>query len=164
MKIEDRLLFLRYALPCASTLVKRGNVTQEYINRLIVLVSQGKVPKEDVENMFKVANAMCESIAERMGKSAIDADVIRQYFLLEHSKVVDDRYQLMKDFNPVDCRVYAGRVLKVNDGYALVKTRLGKKLCSTVFAKKVKKGEEVAVHFDFIVEKIPAELARRMEK
>lgn len=164
MKINDRLLFLRYALPCASTLVRRGNVTQEYIDRLTSLVSQGKVPKEDAESMFKVANAMCESVAERMGKSAIDADVIRQYFLLEHSKVVDDRYRLMGDFNPIDCKTYAGRVLKVNDGNALVETRLGKKLYSTVFAKEVKEGEEVAVHFSFIVEKIPAELARRMNE
>ncbi len=163
MRIEDRPLFLKYALPCASTLVKRGNVTQERVEKLKQLVSEGKVPEENVERMFKVANAMCESIAERMGKNAIDAEVIRQYFLLEHSKVVDDRYKLMGDFNPVDCKTYAGRVIETSDGSAVVETRLGRKNYKSLFAKDVKKGDIVAVHFDYIVEKIDDKMAKKMK-
>lgn len=162
MKIEDRLLFLKYALPCASTLVKRKKVTQEYVEELMHLVSDGKVPKENAESMFKVANAMCDSIATRMGKTAIDAEVIRQYFLLEHNKVVDDRYELMGDFNPMDCKTYAGKVLEISDGSAIVETRLGRKKYKNLFAKGVKKGDVVAVHFSYIVEKIDNKIAKQM--
>jgi hydrogenase maturation factor len=161
---EDRLLFLRYALPCAGTLVKRGNVTKEYIDRLVEQVSQNMVPEGNPEAIFKVANAMCDSVAERMGKSSTDAEVIRRYFLFEHAKVVDDRFELMKDFNPVDCRTYPGRVVLVGDGSAVVETVLGRKEYRTVFAKDVKEGNAVVVHFDFVIEKITESTAEMMRK
>ncbi len=159
---EDRLLFLRYALPCAGTLVKRGNVTKQYVDRLVEQVSRNEAPGAGAENMFKVANAMCDSIAERMGKPSTDAEVIRRYFLFEHSRVVDDRFNLMKDFNPVDCRTYAGRVIRAGDGSAVVETRLGQKVYRTIFAKDVRKNDMVVVHFDFVVEKVSKEVAERM--
>lgn len=162
MRIKDRLLFLKYALPCAGTLVKRGKVSQEYIDTLVRLVAEGNVPEEDAEKIFRVATAMCDAIGSRMGKGAVDCDVIRQYFLLEHSEVVDDRYKLMGDFNPTDCKTYAGKVLEVDGDSALIETRLGKKEYRTVFAKGVRSGDMVVVHFDFIVEKVPDGFRERM--
>jgi hydrogenase maturation factor len=164
MEIDDRLLFLKYALPCASTLVSRGNTTQAYIDKLIRMVSQGKVPKEKAEKMFKVANVMCDHWAKKMHKDVIDDSVIRKYFLLEHSQVVDDRYELMKDFNPVDCKTYPGKVMKVNGSSAMVKTRLGTKRYRTTFAKEVKEGDVVVVHYDFIIEKAPKRYVNKMNK
>lgn len=164
MRIDDRLLFLRYALPCAGTLVKRGVVSQGQVNGMISLVSKNRLPPEGAEGIFKVANAMCTVIARRMGKESIDADVIRQYFLLEHSRVVDDRFELMGDFNPVDCKTYAGKVVEAGADSALVKTTLGERRYKMVFAKDVKKGDNVAVHFDFVIEKIPDSIVKRMNE
>jgi len=162
MKIKDRLLFLKYALPCAGTLVGRGVVPQSYVDRLVAMVSENKVPRDDAESVFKVANMMCTSIAQRMGKKSIDAEVIRTYFLLEHNKVVEDRFEIMGDFNPVDCKTYVGRIVKENDGLAVVETILGKRGYKTVFARDVKKNDKVAVHFDFIIEKLSDEMAEKM--
>ncbi len=164
MIIKDRLLFLKYALPCAGTLVKRGNTTKEHVESLVELVSNGKVPEENAEAMFKVANAMCDSIGRRMGKESVDCDVIRQYFLLEHSEVVDDRYELMRDFNPVDCKTYPGRVISVGSGNALVETKLGRKKYKTTFMKGVKEGDTVVVHWNYIIEKPPKEYVTKMAK
>lgn len=163
MEIEDRELFLKYALPCASTLVKRGSVTQDHIDNLIVMVSNGQMPKENAEEMFKVATAVCGHIAERMNKQKIDTEVVRQYFLFEHSPVVDQRYDLMHDFNPVDCKTYTGVVSKTENGYAIVRTSLGERKYKTVFARDVKENDKVVVHFDFIIEKISDETAEKME-
>lgn len=140
MIVKDRLLFLKYALPCAGTLVKRGKVSQEYVDSLIKQVSNNKVPKEDVEKIFKVAFAMCSKIAAEMKKDSIDSEVIRRYFIDEHSKVVDERFELMGDFNPEDCKTYTGKVLEVDGDSALIKTSLGKKKYKTIFAKDIKKG------------------------
>ncbi len=162
MKIEsgeDRLLFLRYALPCAGTLVKRGNVSKEYIDSLVGMVAEGIPPTENAEQMFKVANAMCDSVADRMRKPSVDAEVIRRYFLFEHSKVVDDRFELMKDFNPVDCRTYAGKVVDMAGESAVVETILGRKRYRTPFVRDLKEGEDVVVHFDFVVERLPTDVA-----
>ena len=163
MEIEDRALFLKYALPCAGTLVKRGVVSQAHVDHLVALVSEGHVPVEKEEEMFKVANAMCKHIAERMGKPKIDSEVIREYFLLEHSKVVDERYELMRDFNPVDCRTYAGVVLKIEEGHATVRTNLGERVYRTTFARDLKENDKVAVHFDFVIEKISNQTAKKMQ-
>ena len=163
MRISDRLLFLKYALPCASTLVRRGNVKQEYLDSLILMVSDNRVPKENAEEMFRVANAMCESIAARMKKSSIDTEVIRQYFVMEHSKVVDDRYELMRDFNPVDCRTYTGEVVSLEDGEAVVSTVLGNRRYKTLFAKDIKKNDKVIVHYDYVIEKLPEAIAEKMQ-
>ncbi len=164
MKIKDRALFLKYALPCASTLVKRGNVSQDYIDYLIALVSEGKLPKENAEAIFKIAIAMCDNVATRMKKKSVDTDVIRRYFLLEHSKVVDDRFKLMGDFNPVDCNTYLGTVEEVGSNSATVKTILGKRKYKTVFCKSLKKGDKVVVHYDFIIERPPARFITGMSK
>jgi hypothetical protein len=163
MQVEDRLLFLKYALPCAGTLVKRGAISQERVDNMVKMVSDGKLPEEGAEGVFKVAFAMCSIIAMRMGKKSIDADVIRQYFLMEHSKVVEDRFEYMRDFNPVACKTYAGKVVEAGKDSAVVRTALGEKEYRTVFARDVKKGDEVAVHYNFIIERIPDSTARRMK-
>ena len=164
MIVKDRLLFLKYALPCAGTLVRRGNVTQERISDLVGLVSRGEVPEEQAEGMFKVAMAMCASIADRMGRNSIDAQVIRTYFLLEHSEVVDDRYRLMKDFDPVACRTYAGRVVDAAAGRATEETSLGSKTYRTDLSGALKAGDAVVVHWDFVVERPPAEFYEKMRR
>lgn len=164
MNGEDRLLFLRYALPCASTLVRRGNVTQDHVSNLTKMVSQNKIPPEGSESMFVVANAMCDKIAKRMGKSQVDSEVIRTYFLLEHSEVVDDRFKLMKDFNPVDCKTYPGKVISTGSQTAVVETSLGRKDCKMIFAPDVKEGDDVVVHYDYIIERITSETAQKMSQ
>ncbi len=162
MMIKDRLLFLKYALPCAGTLINRGKVSKEYVDELKEMVSVGNLPKDDAEKMFKVAIAMCDSFAERMGKEYVDEEVIRRYFLLEHDKVVDERYELMHDFNPTDCKTHSGKVIAMRGRVAEVETELGKREYDTRFASYVKEGDTVAVHFDFIVEKISEEVAAKM--
>ena len=71
LPVENRLLFLKYALPCAGTLVNRGLVQRSYIDSLIVLVSHEKLPAEHAEELFKTANVMCDVIATRMGKKTM---------------------------------------------------------------------------------------------
>jgi hydrogenase maturation factor len=162
MNAEDRILFLRYALPCASTLVKRGSTTQENVDRMTGMVSEGIAPEDGAEKIFKVAIAMCNSIARRMGKDTIDAEVIRRYFLMEHSEVVDERYGLMGDFDPVACKTYPGKVISTDGGFAVVETRLGSMRYKTVLARDTKEGDLVSVHYDFVIEKIDAQTAEEM--
>jgi hypothetical protein len=154
MKVKDRILFLKYALPCAGTLVKRGKVSQEHIDKIIEQISNNQVPKEEVEKKFKVAFAMCSNLAKEMKKDSINEEVIRRYFISEHDKTVDERFKLMGDFDPVACKTRIGKVLEVDKEFAVVETSLGKKKYKTVFTKDIKKEDNVIVHFDFVVEKV----------
>lgn len=167
-KREDTVLFLRYALPCArDNLVKRGTWSPAELEKAIASVSENKVPAGKVENRFPVANAMCESIAEEKGKSEVDAAVIREYFLLRHNGVIEKRVanrETPKGFDKLACMTRAGRVLKVGEGFAIVETDLGKKRYKTNFARGLKEGDAVAVHFDYVSEKIDEETAKEMQR
>lgn len=162
MLIKDRLLFLKYALPCARTLVKRGKISQENVNSAIRQVAENNVPETKIEGIFKVAKFECSRLAKKAGKTCIDSGTIRRYFLLEHNKIVDERFELMKDFDPSACKTYAGQVARISRGSALVETPLGRKRYKTDFCKDVKKNDSVAVHFDYIIERISDTMARRM--
>jgi len=54
MIIKDRLLFLKYALPCACTLVKRGKILQSEVDRAVRLVAAGKVPEKGFEKECQI--------------------------------------------------------------------------------------------------------------
>lgn len=163
MNPNDRILFLKYALPCATTLVKRGTASQENVSDMIVQVSKGIAPQDGSERIFVVANAMCNLIRREKGKNEIDAEVIREYFLLRHSQVVDERFELMKDFNPVDCKTYAGTVIEVENDFAIVETKIGRKKCKITFVRDVAKWDLVVIHYDYIIERIDEKMAKAMQ-
>lgn len=162
MEIKNRELFFRYALPCAQTFVKRGKITQRFLDDIISKFSMGKELPKGFENTFVVAVSMLKIIAKKMGKEEIDDEVIRQYYLVDHDKVVDKRYEEMRDFNPMMCRVRIGKVIKVDGKIAKVKTEIGEYEYRTDFVKDLKEGDIVTVHYDFISEKISEDLLKNI--
>ncbi len=165
MNIEEnsRVLFMKYALPCAGTLVRRGKVSREYIDRLIDIVkNNGKIPK-DAEKIFVVAFSACSLIAMDSGKSSIDSDIIREYFLLRHDDVIDRRYEEMGDFDPEACRTRSGIVGSVGDDFAVVNTPLGKGKYRTDFVSDIRRNDVVVTHWNFVVEKIDKNTVERMK-
>jgi hypothetical protein len=162
MNPEARLIFMKYAIPCSGTIVSRGKMTREKVDGLTAMVAEGVAPDDGSEKLFPIADAMCNLIARQMGKEEVDVDVVREYFLFRHSQVVDERYELMRDFDPAACRTYPGVVVSAEGGRAVVRTELGEKSYDTVLAKGVGKGENVSVHFDFVVERISEKTAEKM--
>lgn len=164
---KDRLLFLKYAVPCATTLVQRKTISKKNFEELLENVKNGKTPSGEPEKIFKVAYAMCSSKALAKNKE-IDAKTIRDYFWLGHDAVVDERFGLMRDFDPGHCKTFPGIVTQTNGEKAMVKTSLGKVECSTAFEKKAKKNDFVVVHRGYIVEKVgkktALEIARKTKK
>ncbi len=160
MNISDRILFLKYALPCAGTLVKRGSVSQEEWDDSIRNLSNGHA-KPGAENTFKVATAFCTLMAKDAGESEISENTIRRYFLSEHDTVVDRRAEEMGDFLPDDCRIYAGKVADVAENRAIVETQRGKLEYRTDFCK-VREGDTVVVHWDFVVEHVDLDTAKAL--
>lgn len=162
LPIEDRELFLRYAVPCGQVLVKRGDLREEVLDHLSESVSQGRRIDVPVENIFKVASRMCTIIAKRMGKDSIDAEVIRKYFLREHDKAIEWRRRIKPDINVRDCSVKAGKIKRIADGSAVVKTKMGELVCKTDFDRKLRESDWVSVHYDYIGEKLKRHYLNRM--
>ena len=164
LPIKDKELFLRYAIPCGEVLVKRGELKEELLKNLNDSVANGRKIDVPVEDIFKVASRMCTIIAKRMGKKEIDEDVIRKYFLLEHEKAIIWRKKIYPDLSVRDCKVYPGRVLKIDEDGALVRTPIGERKLRTDFSGDLKKGDRVSAHYGYVAEKIKPWHARRMIK
>ncbi len=160
MEISDKLLFWKYALPCA---VPSKAAVKEDADRMIATVSKGNIPEEDLRSIFPIAPRLCEATAVKLGKKVIDASVIRVYFLLRHNEVVDASASQVNDYDPEDCKTYSGIVTNTDGVLAEVETTRGIREYRTDFCMNVKKGDRVVVHFDFIVEKISDSLSERMD-
>jgi len=159
----DRMLFMKYALPCAGTLVKRCSITQEEWDSLIDTVRRNRTIPKDAEKIFKVAFAACSLIALDCSKSEIDEEVIREYYLFGHDEMIDKRYEEMGDFDPDMCRIRPGIVKSFENGFATVENVHGLRKYRTDYCD-VKRNDVVATHWNFVVEKIPEETAERMKK
>lgn len=164
VKIKNRLLFFKYAVPCAETLVKRGQKDQIFVDDLVKRISENKKIQNKCEENFKVAYAMCKLLAKRKHKKEIDDEIIREYYLFNHDEMVDKRFEQMGDFDPTECRVYSGKVIGIVDGMARVKTILGIKKYKIDYNQNLKIGEFVTVHRKFVVEVISQKLAEELHK
>lgn len=84
---EAKSLFFRYAIPCARVFVKRKIINQKEFDELVEYVSNSKQIPESAENNFKLALRMCDRVANGLGKTKIDEEVVRRYFWFDHDGV-----------------------------------------------------------------------------
>jgi len=164
LPIRNKELFLKYAIPCGEVLVCRGELKRELLDKLREATASGQEADVPVEEVFKVAARMCTIIAKRMGKKAIDDEVIRRYFLIEHEKAIRWRKRIYPDLSVRDCKVYPGRVLKIDEDGALVRTPIGERKLRTDFSGDLKKGDRVSAHYGYVAEKIKGPYVGRMLK
>ena len=158
---EDKLLFLKYAIPCGMTLVNRGDITMEHLDALREKAASGQIGDVDPEETFKIAVRMCYLTAKKMGKEAIDSDVIRRYFWHDHEDAIEWRAQVFSDVRLDTCKIYAGRVERTGD-HATVRTSLGSMEFRKDFVPDVREGDTVVTHYDHVIERISGESAREL--
>ena len=159
VEINDFVLFLRYALPCAETLVKRGWVGRDVVElELEHAAVTGERPKTDIRDVFPVAYARCSLLAKQMGHDCIDADVVRAYFWSQHDEVIEERYKEFGDFDKEMCKVVVGKVSKTAP--LKVETASGERDGENPYSVDVAAGDNVIMHYSRVVEKVDEEQAR----
>lgn len=153
LEITDIKLFLRYALPCAETIVKRGWVERDVVElELERAAITGESPEVDIRDIFSIAYARCALIARQMGKDAVDAEVIRRYFWTQHDKAIEERHKEMGDFDKQACRVLPGKVSTLSP--LVVETSSDSSEKDNSYRLDLKVGDYVVVHYSRIVEKL----------
>ncbi|MEM7816890.1 MAG: hypothetical protein QXZ20_03180 [Candidatus Aenigmatarchaeota archaeon] len=154
----NKYLFLRYALPCAEELIKRKEVTKEYVEEIKDCLKSNKKIKEDYIKIFKIAYSYCKEIGKKIKRDAMDEEVIRKYFWFEHDKVVDILG------SKLDCKVFPGKIEKIEGEGAVVITPIGKRIYSLEFARGIKEKDFVTLHYNYVVEKISKKDAKMLWK
>ncbi len=165
MRFSDekaRALFMKYALPCAETLVKRGIMKGSEAGGLMEKAASGMEMPKGSEKIFKTALRECGKIARNSGKTSICIESVRKYFLFGHDDAVRKRYEKFRDFDPASCAVYPGKVKSIRNGKAVVETPLEASEFSTLLCPEIKKGDWASVHRNFIAEKISPKLAKSL--
>jgi uncharacterized protein YcaQ len=144
MQVKDKLLFLKYAWPCGAVSVRRGDMTQEYYDELKQRILKNENLTQDDCDHFKVAMAMCTIAAKHLGKQEIDSKVIRHYYSKMHDQAIEERYELMGDFDKEACKVHFATYSESSN-------------YKKDFCPDIKEGDSVAVHYNYIVDKINSE-------
>lgn len=144
MHVKDKLLFLKYAWPCGSVSVRRGDITEEYYQDLKQRVLKNESLTQEDCGHFKVAMAMCTIAAKHLGKDEIDSEVIRHYYSKMHDQAIEERYALMGDFDKEACKVHFINYNN-NPSYKLD------------FCPDTKLGDRVALHYNYIVDNFKGE-------
>ncbi len=163
IRIADKKLFLRYAMPCASTLVRRGSISKPVADGLLDYVLGKKKINADIGEIFQVAYEACSKIAQDTRKREIGPVEIREYFWRQHDDVIERRFEEKKDFDKEACRIWTGKVLRPLEGSrAEVLTQRGKMAFRADFEPNLRSGDYVLVHYDFISEKVSRDDAKVM--
>ena len=160
LPIENKRLFLRYAIPCGEVLVRRGTLDPGTLEKLKNGILYNRDVKIDVASLFPVASRMCTIIARRMGKDVIDDEIIRRYFLFEHEKAIKWRAKIYPDISVRECMVYPARVLKTGEEI-VINTVDGERVIKTL-DPEVRRGDFVVTHYDYISERVPNETAKKL--
>ena len=157
MEVTDLPLFYKYAIPCGELGAELGVLDGEKVEQARVAFMAGE-PMEQLEKVFPVAVKLLELTAGRMGKSVIDADVIRKYFWEFHDEHVREKAMFIKGFPVKECMVWPGRM--VSDDMVL--TPVGERKIKKLLVPNLKQGELVTVHHGYACEKISEEQFERL--
>jgi hydrogenase maturation factor len=157
---ETKRLFLRYAIPCGSVLVKRGKITQEKLDELKNSLLEGKKINDNLEEIFTFAMKMLDLTLKEMDKEKIDEEVIHKYFWEKHASAVSERSKTHKDIPVQKCFVLPGKVISKG----LVDTPLGKRELDFSFLNNPKIGDYITLHYDYACEMIDEKTADRLWK
>ena len=152
LEIEDKELFLKYAIPCGQVLVRRGTLDGAVLQELNRRMVDGSAIKGDIGKYFPVAAKMTSIIATEMGKEMVDSEVIRRYFLSEHDKAVKWRASIFPDIPVDECMIQPGRVIKTTGDNIIINTPNGEKLFRKDFIPEARRGDMVTLHYDFASE------------
>lgn len=163
LKVSDKGLFLRYAVPCGSVLVGRGTISQEFLDEMKTKVVNNEEIDDKYVQFYKVALFFLTKIAKSLGKQVIDKEVIHKYYFEEHDEVVTARSKVKTDVNERLCKVKPGKILKIN-GKATVETPLGEFEVKLDFIPEAKVGDHITVHYNYGCEIISETLAKKLWK
>ncbi|MFC2143375.1 HypC/HybG/HupF family hydrogenase formation chaperone [Candidatus Aenigmatarchaeota archaeon] len=159
---EDRRYFMKYAVPCAQTLVDRCVINKEKLDEMFDMMKNELEIPDNEEDKFKVAMAHCSLVAMRAGKKEIDKESMQQYFFFEHDDTIDKRHEEMGDFDSEFCRTFPAIVKKINVPTATVDVMGKERNVKADFVSDVIVGDKVVIHRDFITEKIDEDLYKRL--
>jgi hydrogenase maturation factor len=157
--MKPEIFFLKYAFPCSFVLLSRKEITKEEHKLLYKSAKEEKLylPIEKIEKIFWRALEFIGSIS--------DLDLVQKYWWFNHNKYI--KREKIKNLDKKllkDCMIIPCKVLSVNKNNAVVKSEFDDFIKLKIDFVKVKPGDKVTKHYDYVCEKISESLYTKMVK
>ena len=156
--MEAEVYFLRYAFPCSSTSMQRGEINQEQFDELREAAINNRVlPREKLERVYHRAFEIIGKLANELNRDKWDLEVIKEYFLKRHNEIIEEG---MYDYKRVPaslrelCKVHRAEIVKINDNVLTVRYNGKKKKVLSDLVRDVREGDMVNIHHGYAVEKL----------
>jgi len=173
-RIVNPAFFLKYAYPCIEFWYKNEKLARELekpwadefykiisptLLKKLRLIAQGKEKlnskiERKLEKLVPFAFYFLKKLGKKdKGEVVIDEEIIRNYFLSLHEKVLGMRKKKYKKIFEL-CKIKEGMIVELRKKYAKVK--IGKKYREVRldFIDNPKVGDRVRIHFFYACEKI----------
>lgn len=159
---EARVLFLKYAFPCAGVTLARGAITQKEYDSLEKAARTSKpLQWRMLERIFVSAWRRIREVAASIHGDPHDSAVIRRYYLEFHNEYIknnDGSYARAPEAFKKLCRVEKARIIKKGSDFYIVKIGAKKRPVSSMICPEAHVGDTVSVHYGYAVEKINAKM------
>ena len=162
MQISEppEVLFLKYAFPCSFIILQRGEITQKEFDMLEDAAENNKiVSRKILERVYHKAFEKIKPIAKEMNKDYWDIEVIKEYFLVRHNKLIDQGmfdYERAPETLKKLCKIHKAKVIDVKDDVLVVEysdgNKKSKRPVMNHFVKEAKVGDEVMIHYGYWIE------------
>ncbi|MDO8555568.1 MAG: hypothetical protein Q7R96_00145 [Nanoarchaeota archaeon] len=150
------VLFLKYAFPCAFIIRQRGEISFEEFQRLeFAAAHDDPLPRMVLEKIFFRAFQRIDKVATRLHKDRWDAEVIREYFVVEHNKIIDEgMYSYMEAPSSLKelCKVQVGVVVAVDEETLVVEYNGKRRPLLRLLLPQAQIGAKVLFHYGYAVE------------
>jgi len=153
--------FFRYAYPCSENLVMLKKITDKEKKELEIKFLKNQCPsRKELEKYYSAAFERIKKVAKAMKRKPWDIDVMREYFIDEHNRVIErneGNYKLLPKSMKAICKVYIGEVVERKGNILTLEINdKGKKTKRKVLDNSLnaKKGDKVTVHYGFAIESL----------
>ncbi len=155
-------MFMKFADGCRCYLMDKGVLSGKDNKAILDYFRNGKMPDHNVvKRVYYVAWPGLEQTAERMGKGMFDPDVIREFYAFDHNtmKVEQGNYV---------CIAFPAKVLEMrkergrDEIFVDLSPVTGKFWVESDLDLDLREGDWVIIHRMNVIEKIPAEYARKV--
>lgn len=155
-------VFFRYAFPCTEDLFTTRLISKDDYKKMNEYSKKRKTPKrQELEKIYRNAIRRIKTLAQSSNKPIWDSEVIRNYFLKEHNKAIDEGegdYKNAPHRLRELCKVKIGEVVeKYNRGkIVFYKVDYGdsKEQAIGTYYPDAKIGDRISTHWRFAVERI----------
>ncbi len=153
-----RILFLKYAFPCAGVTLARGKITQKEYDALEKAARTSRPVKwKMLERIFAPAWRRIREVARELNADPREANTIRRYYLEFHNKYIknnDGSYADAPEALKKLCRVEKARIVGKGDDYYIIKIGAKKRPVSSMICHNASVGDTVSAHYGYAVEKL----------